>query len=169
MKILKTALKICEEIAAERAEDKFLNYVGPDGIHPSLKLFEAAQIFNPRKFLGITSPNFSAIPKLQNVPTGELELYRTKARDFTLQLAENNDKELLNIIKSTIVIIRDFWISNKESLPNLYSLALKYGFLASTSSDVERLFSHYNKILSDDRRNLSPDVLEKLLFLCFNL
>ena len=38
-----------------------------------------------------------------------------------------------------------------------------------TSAEVDRLFSYYNKILTDDRRSLKRETIEWLLFLYISL
>ena len=65
--------------------------------------------------------------------------------------------------------LRDFWLANEEVLPTLSALVLCYGFLFSTSADVERTFSKYNSLLADDRKSLSDESLKKILFLFYNL
>ena len=62
----------------------------------------------------------------------------------------------------------DFWSANQSNLPGLFSAVQKYGFLTGSSASVERAISQFNKLLSDDRRSLDEENLEKLLFIHFN-
>jgi hypothetical protein len=64
-----------------------------------------------------------------------------------------------------------FWCSDSSKLkfPILSLVAEKYLCTPATSSESERLFSTASNILTDQRRSLKPENLQKLLFLHHNL
>ena len=49
----------------------------------------------------------------------------------------------------------------------MYPLAMKYGFIIS-SALVERVFSYFSKVLTEDRQKLAPETLKQILFLYVN-
>ena len=60
------------------------------------------------------------------------------------------------------------WQEKLEILLNLSKLALIYIWLPISGVDVERSFSTYNRILADNRQNLSENSISMLNFLNFN-
>ena len=61
-----------------------------------------------------------------------------------------------------------YWQEKLEILPNLSKLAVIYIWLPISGVDVERSFSAYNRILADNRQNLSENSISMLNFLNFN-
>ena len=64
--------------------------------------------------------------------------------------------------------LNNYWQKKHEVLPNLSKLALIYIWLPISGVDVERSFSAYNRILADNRQNLSENSIGMLNFLNFN-
>ena len=62
-----------------------------------------------------------------------------------------------------------YWKKHKDTRPILASLALQYLTCPASTVASERLFSAAGNILTDSRNRLSPDKLDKLLFLHHNL
>ena len=62
----------------------------------------------------------------------------------------------------------DFWKSNRMILPNLFDIVRQNAYLVGSSAGVERSFTYYSKILSDERHRLTGKTLEKLIFLYFD-
>ena len=65
--------------------------------------------------------------------------------------------------------LKDFWTANNDVLPTLSKIAGKHAFLYSISAEVEKSFSAYKRILSEDRSRLKYTTLEMLNFLYSNL
>ena len=72
-------------------------------------------------------------------------------------------------VEAEVQNVRAFLSASRNTLPNIYKLAEKYAYLVVTSAAVERAFSFYNKLLSDDRRRLDEAILDKLLFIYCNV
>ncbi|GET66536.1 zinc finger BED domain-containing protein RICESLEEPER 2-like [Rhizophagus irregularis DAOM 181602=DAOM 197198] len=64
--------------------------------------------------------------------------------------------------------LNEFWDKVSLQLPLLEKIAQNYIWLPISSCAVERSFSAYNKILDDDRQNLSPESLRFLTMMYFN-
>ncbi|CAG8774301.1 13705_t:CDS:2, partial [Ambispora leptoticha] len=61
-----------------------------------------------------------------------------------------------------------YWHEKMTLLPNLSKIALLYIWLPVSGVDVERSFSAYKRILTDNRHALSENSLRMLNFLNFN-
>ena len=59
----------------------------------------------------------------------------------------------------------EWWLQNKTRFPTLAQLARKYLFILFTSMPSERLFSDASNHISVKRTHLSPDLVNKFLFL----
>ncbi|GES99952.1 zinc finger BED domain-containing protein RICESLEEPER 4-like [Rhizophagus clarus] len=64
--------------------------------------------------------------------------------------------------------LNEFWDKVSLQLPLLEKIARNYIWLPISSCAVERSFSAYNKILDDDRQNLSLESLKFLTMMYFN-
>ena len=62
-----------------------------------------------------------------------------------------------------------YWKKHKDTRPILTSLALRYLTCPASTVASERLFSAAGSILTESCNRLSPDKLDKLLFLYHNL
>ena len=62
-----------------------------------------------------------------------------------------------------------YWKSNESRFPYLTTIFKRFGTAPATSAEVERLFSLAGNIVTDLRKRLSNESLEKLLFLNANL
>lgn len=132
--------------------------------HPARPLFRACRIFDPLYIkignqINDTSRRdirqYSAIIELKNPPHELLH-------EWTIYCGSTN--ELINNIDN----LHDYWIGMQSTLPNLSKIALNYIWLPASSCSVERSFSMYNNLLSNDRQNLSLDSLKQLNMLYFN-
>lgn len=63
--------------------------------------------------------------------------------------------------------VLDYWMRQKENMPKLANIALKYLWIPATSVPSERLFSLIAQILTETRSRLTPEHLFRLLFLKF--
>ena len=155
--------------SAEAALNKLSKYFDSEtGIHPAIRFLQDVRFFNPVTSLEFEEKPDLTIPGFNDIPAGELLLYREKARKFSFGKI-NDSSTKVKQLEEKIMCLRDFWLANEEVLPTLSALVLCYGFLFSTSADVERTFSKYNSLLADDRKSLSDESLKKILFLFYNL
>uniref|UniRef100_A0A914QZR9 HAT C-terminal dimerisation domain-containing protein n=1 Tax=Panagrolaimus davidi TaxID=227884 RepID=A0A914QZR9_9BILA len=80
----------------------------------------------------------------------------------------------LNLYFQAPTIPRDaspaaYWKLHETIFPHLTALFKKYGTAPATNAEVERLFSLAGNIVTDLRKRLGVERLEKLLFLNANL
>ncbi|GBC06716.1 hypothetical protein RclHR1_00700015 [Rhizophagus clarus] len=126
--------------------------------HPARSLFRAVQVFDPR-FLTLTTANrdiysYQIIRELANPSTSLIQ-------EWSIYVNIN-----LNLIEFSE--LNEFWDKVSLQLPLLEKIARNYIWLPISSCAVERSFSAYNKILDDDRQNLSPESLKFLTMMYFN-
>uniref|UniRef100_A0A914QF20 HAT C-terminal dimerisation domain-containing protein n=1 Tax=Panagrolaimus davidi TaxID=227884 RepID=A0A914QF20_9BILA len=93
--------------------------------------------------------------------------------DNMAKIVEELIKEL-NLYFQAPTIPRDaspaaYWKLHETVFPHLTALFKKYGTAPATSAEVERLFSLAGNIVTDLRKRLGVERLEKLLFLNANL
>ncbi|KAF0702707.1 zinc finger BED domain-containing protein RICESLEEPER 1-like isoform X2, partial [Aphis craccivora] len=65
--------------------------------------------------------------------------------------------------------IREYWASKKNEHPELHELAQVTLAIPATQVSVERTFSSLKFILSDLRGNLTPSLLESIIFIIFRV
>ncbi|XP_051797876.1 zinc finger BED domain-containing protein 4-like isoform X2 [Acanthochromis polyacanthus] len=63
----------------------------------------------------------------------------------------------------------EYWKSQKNTYPHLFKLSQKYLSTPASSAPCERIFSKAGEIASKRRNRLSPNMLQKLLFLNKNV
>lgn len=84
----------------------------------------------------------------------------------------NADRELEDYLDSPKLSFKEnpllFWYSRKDSLPRLYSLAMRSLCLCASSAAVERLFSVSGNIVTPHRNRLSDENVDALSFLQSN-
>ena len=68
-------------------------------------------------------------------------------------------------VQAIIDEISEFCEGVVAQIPKMHSLAMTYGFIVPSSASVERVFSYFNKVLTEDRQKFAPETLQ-LLFLC---
>ena len=95
----------------------------------------------------------------------ELQHYRQKALTFISKCENLFD---VKAIEEEIQAVRDFWNSYRMILPNLFHIVQQTAYLVGSPAGVERAFTYYNKILSNERPKLTEKTLGKLIFLYFN-
>ena len=149
------------------AEAKFLKYFGDSGCYPSLAFLKELIYFYPPKLTDFPEqPQFTHID-ISNVPVNEFVAYRRLGGTFSSVFTAENMYEI-TFIEKEVLAIQSFWARHVLEMPNLAKIAHVYAFLPGGSSSVERTFSYYNKLLSDERRSLDVKYLEALLFLYFD-
>ena len=82
--------------------------------------------------------------------------------------SEENDELAYYIVLEPIGVKDnplEWWLNNKSRFPTLAQLARKYLSIPSTSVPSERLFSDAGNHISAKRTRLSPDLVDKVLFL----
>lgn len=122
--------------------------------HPSLDLFKAIPIFNSvyaasaRQDKEVYVP---ALPALSNVSAEEWHRYMSLAK------AESGG-----------VSATDWWTARQDRMPTLARIALVLLWLPTSSVDVERVFSHYNCLLRENRRSLKEENVKMMLMIKYN-
>jgi hAT family C-terminal dimerisation region len=61
--------------------------------------------------------------------------------------------------------ILEFWSTMADSLPTLAKVAFQILTIPATSANVERSFSAAGQVISERRSNISPDLVNDILFL----
>jgi len=79
-----------------------------------------------------------------------------------------NDYKLICSELNEEVDIKAFWSINKTKLPQLYNLGKVFLHFPISTAAVERSFSKYNMMLSDERHRLKPESIKRLIFLYYN-
>ena len=87
-----------------------------------------------------------------------------KAREYI----QPTDEDSLEQLKIRVQSVQDFWKRQRTHLPKLHQLAFDFAFLPSSSASVERTFSYFKKLLSDDRERMEETTTEYMLFLYVN-
>ncbi|CAG8594679.1 9668_t:CDS:2 [Diversispora eburnea] len=126
--------------------------------HPAHSLFKAVQIFNSR-FLTLTAANWDIY---------SYQIIRELVNPSTCLIQEWSIYININLNSVEFTDLNEFW--NKVSLKFLFleKIACNYIWLPILSCAVERSFSAYNKILDDDKQNLSKESLKFLTMMYFN-
>ena len=165
--ILSGLLKNVSHVA-DCTKSKFENLFNQQkGCHPGLQFLLDITFFNPSKAIGFVEPKTLNIPGIQSVPDGEFAVYMDKGAKFSF--LEDDYPSKMEETAAKLLMVRGFWVSNQEILPNLAELALTYGFAFFTTSEMERSFSRCTRLLSPERKSMTPETICKLLFLYFNL
>ena len=113
--------------SAEAALNKLSKYFDSEtGIHPAIRFLQDVRFFNPVTSLEFEEKPDLTIPGFNDIPAGELLLYREKARKFTFGKI-NDSSTKVKQLEEKIMCLRDFWLANEEVLPTLSALVLCYG------------------------------------------
>jgi hypothetical protein len=131
---------------------KLEKYLFHNGM-PSINLFKSLRILDP-VFFKLHSIDFDEYTK--DFP--ELRFCKQEMNDYKLICSELNEE----------VDIKAFWSINKTKLPQLYNLAKVFLHFPISTAAVERSFSKYNMMLSDERHRLKPESIKRLIFLYYN-
>ena len=146
--------------------DKYFN--ATDGVYPSLEFLKEVEYFYPLKAIGFPDGyGFCKIVGLNSVDENERRTYKSLCRKFKSTLTGMNDCTIEGL-QLECQNVSDFWKSNELLMPNLFALASRYCFMPNNSAAVERTLSYYNKVLSNERRNLELKTLAETLFLYYN-
>jgi hypothetical protein len=62
----------------------------------------------------------------------------------------------------------EWWELNQHRFPRLAYLARRFLCIQATSAPIERVWSAGGNIVTDKRRSLSPDNVERHIFMCEN-
>ena len=152
--------------SAVKTRDKAMKYFHPDtGCYPSRDFIKSIEFFHPTRSLRYPEKTSFKIRNFPNIPDSEFKLYRQLARGFQPPSEIDDVQENL---KSQLQCLIDFWNANTGTIPTLSKTAMKYCFLPSSSCPVERTFSYFKRILTDDRQRLDVETLKHLLFLYVN-
>ena len=137
---------------------KILSTKNAVGDHSALKLFKVIRCFDPRYMQAQTDRYnitlYKLIKELENPPNDlitEWAIYSELSETFS----ESFDLD-------------SYWREKMILLPNISKIALVYIWLPVSRVDVERSFSAYKRILTDNRHALSEDSIRMLNFLNFN-
>ena len=134
-----------------------------DGSYPARNFLKVIEYFHPVKSLSFPdNPNLKHVPDFDTVPTTEKFGYRILAGEFQLnyRVDLSTQEELQQV--------RDFWVSLSNKLPILAKIAETNGFAVCSSAAVERVFSYFHKLFTDDRHNLGLETIRELMFLYIN-
>lgn len=82
---------------------------------------------------------------------------------LALEMEENKFEEMKMLPPKTNVL--EFWETQKIKLPMLYKVSRTVMGVPSTQTIIERLFSSFAYILNARRTNMSPDLLQQILFI----
>lgn len=93
--------------------------------------------------------------RLDEVEVDEFQLYMKTAK-FSMYLDDDKDKKHL---------VELFWRDNKNTFPQLYSLAKQRLHIPASSGSSERVFSDAGRTYEPRRTNVKPSVLDDLLFI----
>ena len=146
--------------------DKYFN--ATDGVYPSLEFLKEVEYFYPLKAIVFSdSYGFCKIVGINFVNENERKTFKSLCRKFKSTLTGMIDCTIEGLQLECQNVV-DFWKSNELLLPNLFALASRYCFMPNNSAAVERTFSFYYKLLSNERRNLEPKTLAETLFLYYN-
>lgn len=141
--------------AYQAAYNKFSEHISN---HPTRPLFQETRIFDPRFILLSTiSHNIASYSYIREFANPSVDLVQEWAVycNFNLAMVEFHTLD-------------EFWNKVSYQLPLLSEIAFDYIWLPISSCSVERSFSAYNKILSDDRQNLSKESLRALTTMYYN-
>ena len=147
-------------IFRESFEISFKKFNSHIPIHPSYSLFKACQVFDPAYtcFGTIERRNIRQYSMIRELAEPSEDLLR----EWSIYCGWDKSKLLGNLD------LDQFWRGNINHFPLLSNIALNYIWLPISSCSVERSFSNYNNILSNDRQNLSENSLRSLNMLYFN-
>ncbi|RHZ73263.1 hypothetical protein Glove_232g177 [Diversispora epigaea] len=126
--------------------------------HPACSLFKVVQIFDPR-FLTLTITN-------RNIYS--YQIIRELVNPSTCLIQEWSIYININLNTVEFTDLNEFWDKVSLQLSFLKKIACNYIWLPISSYVVERSFSAYNKILDDDKQNLSKESLKFLTMMYFN-
>jgi hypothetical protein len=96
------------------------------------------------------------------------DLFSDLEGNFTQTNSEEDD-EVSRYVKLQDIRVKDdplmWWLNHRDSFPTLAQLARKYLSIPATSVPSERLFSDAGNHISAKRTHLTPDLVNKVLFL----
>lgn len=100
---------------------------------------------------------------------GDGDFFHELEGNYSTQMNTEEDDEVIRYARLKDVRTKDdpleWWLKNKSSFPVLAQLARKYLSTPATSVPSERLFSDAGNHISAKRTRLSPDLVNRILFL----
>lgn len=126
-----------------------------DGKQPALEFFKGVRIFDPKQ-IGLLSTDIqsyiTAFPKLAACQCDWPQYIK-----LAKEQAHRDDFDLVS-----------FWASLSLRFPRMHKIATIALSIPSNSAEVERSFSRYHQICTDDRRNLSEKSKKALCMAYYN-
>ena len=96
-------------------------------------------------------------------------MFRDLEGNYTQTNSEEEDDEVSSYVKLKDIRVKDdpieWWLKNKGSFSTLTKLARRYLSILATSVPNKQLFSDVSNHILAKRMRLSPDLVNKILFL----
>ena len=149
-------------------------------LDPRFKHFNWATLDERDKALQLVKTKYDALKSSLHIPDNteltedkdqnddDNDFFRDLEGDCTQTITDDDDEVLRYKNIKNIKVKEDpltWWVNHRDSFPILTQLARKYLSIPATSVPSERLFSDAGNHISAKRTRLSPDLVNKVLFL----
>jgi P2-related tail formation protein len=115
------------------------------------------------------------VDETQRIITNPIDLFLKEKQNCArnsihMNVVSNSFKSELFVyhglpIESTSVNIIEWWKNRRDTLPTLFQIAQILRAIPATSVSSESVFSQASNLISKTRTNLSPSIVDQLLFL----